>query len=955
MGKDTAVSTCRYCGWSGKSAPAVERHIGRKPACAAERAKERKHCVAANFRDCYALDDAAMAILDSQQAGPSTVAPPSPRPPSPRPPSPRPPSPRRSPSVTLEEIEDEDLHRHNRNGSPRLNPNAILEDVEMLDAPPLRRSPSVEIEEIDDEDMPRYHNDPPRRNPNAILEEVDDPDLPEIPLWGPHPFAKPTRASLFSVPHPDPTAGAALHFYEVDREPPPKYMSVLAEPDVFREAHWLDQLPISHADEAAYFSLPRARQWHWKNIKEFEQEINRLPRGPPWFRETIRVIGDQDVEILDLWKRDIVAMIRYLLADPRFIPHTRYAPERHYDDGTRQNRVYDEMWSARWWWQMQNILGRYATIVPIILSTDKTKLTVFSGNQKAWPVYLTIGNISRKIRRCPSERATLLVGYIPVMNLSNISNTQERSEAGWQLFHACMEEILEPLKTLSRTGIDILCADAPDLLHQLDKGVFGDHIIKWTTAILSSNEMDRRTKGMPRFQKLRHFAKGISVISQWTGKEAKALGCTFVALVSGHEKPNLVKAVRSIADFLARAHKHEISESDLRAMDRDVFDFNSAKSVFVQPPRRKKSKLVANERGFNRIAKTHMLTHYPYLIRQLGAPEGFNTEITERLHIDYVKKPWATTNHVNATQQMIAHLGTQEAWALLSAYMHDAGLVLDPRFKDATADDDVEDDDGPEDLLGGADGREDVVWQPSPTVQIAKRPSLGLKVKGAYLINKHKATDLIPATIEYLKSVAPARTAFPITHNTVFKVWRRCKLQHRRLPFDPALEPQTDQVRAFTPSTDVEGRVLRPGFFDTILFSPGTSNNNRRGLQQLEVGRVRAIFELPDHHQSLCSEKLAYIERFRPFAARPSTSTSLYITQHASRGGHRRAIVVPLSQLCMTCHLAPRYNLLNSNYPVSSSSDLLSAHSFFSLNKYVSAWLFSVFDYWEKQRRLNCE
>ncbi|KAG8725615.1 hypothetical protein FRC09_000002 [Ceratobasidium sp. 395] len=1031
MGKDTAASTCRFCGWSGKSAPAVERHISRKPACAAERAKERKHRVAANFRDRYTLDDAAMEILDSQHAGPSMVAPPSPRPPSPRPPSPRPPSLRRSPSVTLEEIEDEDLHRHNRNGSPRLNPNAILEDVDMLDAPPLRRSPSVEIKEIDDEDMLRHHNDPPRRNPNAILEEVDDPDLPEIPPWGPHPFAKLTRASLFPVPHPDPTAGAPLRFYEIDREPPPKYTSVLAEPDVFREAHWLDKIPISHADEAEYFSLPRSRQWHWKNLKEFEQEINHLPRGPPWFRETIRVIGDQDVEILDLWKRDIVEMIRYLLTDPRFIPHTRYAPERHYDDRNRQNRVYDEMWSAKWWWRMQNILGRYAT--------------------KAWPVYLTIGNISRNIRRCPSERATLLVGYIPVSNLGNISNAQERSEAGWQLFHACMESILEPLKTLSRTGMDVLCADggvrrvfpilaayiadfpeqalitcvresccpicwipsdergdlsvryplrdrcrtldalddhwngysrtidvlgirptrpfwvdlpyvdistciAPDLLHQLDKGVFGDHMIKWTTAMLSSNEMDRRTKGMPRFQKLRHFARGISVISQWTGKEAKALGRTFMAIVSGHEKSNLVKAVRSIADFSAHAHKHEISESDLRAMDRDVFDFNSAKNVFIKPPKRKKSKLVTNERGFNRIAKLHMLTHYPYLICQLGAPEGFNTEITERLHIDYVKKPWATTNHVNATQQMIAHLGNREAWALLRAYMHDTGLVLDPRFKDARADDDDDaDDDGPEDLVGGAGGREDDVWQPSPTVRIAKRPSLGLSVKGAYLINKHKATDLVPATINYLKSVAPARTAFPITHNTVFKVWRRCKLQHRRLPFDPALEPQTDQVRAFTSSGDSEGRVLRPGYFDTVLFSPSTSDNNRRGLQQLEAGRVRVIFELPDHHRSLSSEKLAYIERFRPFAARPLTSTSLYITQHASRNRHRSAIVVPLSQLRMTCHLAPRYNLLDSNYPVSSSTDLLSAHRFFSLNKYASAWLFSVFDYWEKQRRLYRE
>ncbi|KAG8769490.1 hypothetical protein FRC12_004934 [Ceratobasidium sp. 428] len=944
MKKTGTSPKCRFCGWIGKSYPAVERHISHKPECKAKRTRERDEAPPRPPRFRTQVDFTGLGLGFDQYFEPNPPASP-----------PR----SRSPSVTLEEVDDEDLLRK-RNSSPRRNPNAILEDIEDEDAPdlmPPRRSPSVTIEDVEDEDMPGNFCNPPRQNPNAILEEVEDEDLPPVPQWGPHPFAKPTRPSLFPVPHPNPTAGAALEFHEVNREPPPKYTSVLAEPDVFQEAYWLDHLPISRVDEAEYFSLPRTNNWHWGNLKEFKQEVNRLPRGPSWFRETIRVVGDQNDEILDLWKRDIVAMIRHLLTDPRFIPHTRYAPEKHYDSKTRQNRVYDEMWSAKWWWQIQNLLGKYATVVPIILSTDKTKLTVFSGNQKAWPVYMTIGNISRNIRRCPSERATLLIGYIPVSNLSNISNATERSETGWQLFHACMESILEPLKTLSRTGIDVLCADggvrrvfpilaayiadfpeqamitcvresccpicwipgdergdlsvryprrdrcqtldalddhwngythtievlgirptrpfwadlpyvdistciAPDLLHQLDKGVFGDHTIKWATAMLTAKEMDRRTKGMPRFQKLRHFARGISVISQWTGKEAKALGRTMMAIVAGHEKPKFVQAVRSIMDFSARAHKHEVTESDLQAMDQDIFDFNCAKDVFIKRTKRK-SKLVKNEKGFNKIAKLHMLTHYTYLIRQLGAPEGYNTEITERLHIDFVKKPWATTNHVNPTQQMIAHLENREAWALLRAYMHDAGLVLDSRFIEARVDDGEDSDGEPEDSVGGGDGRGDnEVWQPCPTVRIAKRPSLGRSVKGAYLINEHNAKDLVPATIEYLRSVDPARTAFPISHNTTFKVWRRCKLQHRRLPFDPALDPQIDQVRAFKLSTDPEGRVLRLGFFDTVLFSPGANNDNRRGLQGLEAGRVRAIFELPNHHHSLSTKKLVYLERF---------------------------------------------------------------------------------------------
>ena len=38
------------------------------------------------------------------------------------------------------------------------------------------------------------------------------------------------------------------------------------------------------------------------------------------------------------------------------------------------------------------------TTVPVILASDKTHLSDFSGNKSAWPVYLTIGNIKKAIR-----------------------------------------------------------------------------------------------------------------------------------------------------------------------------------------------------------------------------------------------------------------------------------------------------------------------------------------------------------------------------------------------------------------------------------------------------------------------------------------------------------------------------------------------------------------------------
>jgi hypothetical protein len=62
--------------------------------------------------------------------------------------------------------------------------------------------------------------------------------------------------------------------------------------------------------------------------------------------------------------------------------------------------------------RMQNLLGEGATIVPFIIASDQTHLTTLSGSKVAWPVYASIGNISKDVRSRPSQQAMMLIGYI---------------------------------------------------------------------------------------------------------------------------------------------------------------------------------------------------------------------------------------------------------------------------------------------------------------------------------------------------------------------------------------------------------------------------------------------------------------------------------------------------------------------------------------------------------------
>ena len=98
-----------------------------------------------------------------------------------------------------------------------------------------------------------------------------------------------------------------------------------------------------------------------------------------------------------------------------------------------------------------------ATIAALILSSDKTQLTQFQGDKKAWPVYLTIGNISKKICCQPSTHATILVGYLPVAKLDCFSKGI-RSLQGYRLFHHCMAMIFGSLEQAGREGVEMVCA-----------------------------------------------------------------------------------------------------------------------------------------------------------------------------------------------------------------------------------------------------------------------------------------------------------------------------------------------------------------------------------------------------------------------------------------------------------------------------------------------------------------
>ena len=192
-----------------------------------------------------------------------------------------------------------------------------------------------------------------------------------------------------------------------------------------------------------------------------------LPSGPRWKSHVLHPQVPTKRPAI-LYYHNPVNCLQSLLSHPSFMSSISFVPWKVWSSSACIVRIYED-WnvrepclgstgklsrskSFRLFDPAKDLIPNGATLLGIVLSSDKTNISVMTGNQMAHPLLISLANIDADICSKGSLHAHILLTLLPVVSFLH-PKSRVRSLLSDRLIHESLNLVLKPLKIAASVGI----------------------------------------------------------------------------------------------------------------------------------------------------------------------------------------------------------------------------------------------------------------------------------------------------------------------------------------------------------------------------------------------------------------------------------------------------------------------------------------------------------------------